>query len=94
MKKPSNHNTVEMTQKNDKNYIYTIMICKLHMHPTDLSYVWICYECRQCFIFKSDKDGHTRTTGHNEIRQSDITEGIDTRETNDMQHNHMVKERW
>jgi hypothetical protein len=48
------------------------------MHPTtDLSNIWICYECQRCFIFEGDKDDHTRTIGHKEFQQYDITETLD-----------------
>jgi hypothetical protein len=64
---------------------------KVAMHSTtDLSHVWICYECQRCFIFEGDKDDHTRTIGHKEFQQYNITEALDHRryrETNNVQRN-------
>ena len=45
-----------------------------YMHPEDLTHVWVCYECQQCFDFEIDKDDHTRNTGHDELRRYEITE--------------------
>ena len=52
------------------------------MPQDDLKCIWICTECRTCFLFHSDVDDHSRDSGHLRINKygllSDkLVDGID-----------------
>jgi hypothetical protein len=40
------------------------------MHPDDLKVIWICYECKNAFIFHSDVDDHKKLTSHKLIEKA------------------------
>ena len=39
------------------------------MPQDDLKCIWICTECRTCFLFHSDVDDHSRDSGHLRINK-------------------------
>ena len=51
-------------------YIALIKFCiRLSVVADTLGHIWFCYECQQCFVFKSDKEDHTKATGHENFRE-------------------------
>jgi hypothetical protein len=60
------------------------------MHPADLRYVWVCYECQQCFVFENDKDEHRITTGHKEFKSYEISEVLDKYGETNLEHRQYV----
>jgi hypothetical protein len=38
----------------------------------DLSYVWVCHECGNNFLFRSDAEDHVRMAGHKKIEKYEM----------------------
>ena len=41
--------------------------------PEEL-YLWVCHDCKQDFLFRSDAEDHVRSEGHRQMLKYDLTE--------------------